>query len=244
MDALICEDGSYLQQGTAGIQTLMFLQKAFGRNCNGGGDWNGNGVIDRPYQLQGQQCLLFYLGGIPVRSQDGTIGFSGFSQNPANPAAPAVAGERRRGPYFQFATSRIALDSRYMAPSSDFPVYQDPYKVKGKNTVYAYFSAQGRNNWYSVSDCAAIAAQPYYQGISAMGAQYLNSSTFQIICAGEDGVFGGETRGPVPGAVFWQPLSGQIAGYGGGIPILNAKKQPSGNNDQTNFARGLLMAGQ
>jgi len=242
---LICEDGNYLDKGAAGLQAYTFFQKTFGRNCSGAGDWNGNGTIDPPYLLQGHQCLLFYLGGIPIYTTDGngggTIGFSGFSQNKANPAAPATPGARRYGPYYQFATSRLKLPPASPGGAS-FPIYYDPYQVKGKMAAYAYFSSQGRTNWYTPSDCAAIGAQPYYQGMANNTPQYVNPRGYQIICAGADGTFGGQINGPAPGAVSWQPLSGQIAADG--TPVRNASGQPSGNDDQTNFTGSLLGFGQ
>ena len=30
-------------------------------------DFNGNGVLDPPYILQGDECLVFFLGGVPFQ---------------------------------------------------------------------------------------------------------------------------------------------------------------------------------
>jgi hypothetical protein len=45
-------------------------------------DWNGNGVIDAPYTLQGQQCLVLWTGGIPTYSEFSTAAAS-FAQSGA-----------------------------------------------------------------------------------------------------------------------------------------------------------------
>ena len=47
-------------------------------------DFNGNGVVDGPYILQGHECLVFFLGGIPFQTASG-YGMTGFGKDPTNP---------------------------------------------------------------------------------------------------------------------------------------------------------------
>src|SRR5207247_2502159 len=47
-------------------------------------DWNGNGNADGPVILEGDQCLVFFLGGIPI--QGTPAGVLGFSTDPRDPS--------------------------------------------------------------------------------------------------------------------------------------------------------------
>ena len=78
-------------------------------------DFNGNGVFDQtPYILHGHECLVFFLGGIPLPSQlpngqgpvpvSSSFGMSGFGSDPNNPF-----------------TNNIAVDPRY--PNNTNPMY-------------------------------------------------------------------------------------------------------------------------
>jgi hypothetical protein len=56
---------------------------------------SGNNFNDKPILLEGQQCLVFYLGGMPQASTAGTsFRLIGFSPNPLDPTAAPVAGEK------------------------------------------------------------------------------------------------------------------------------------------------------
>lgn len=75
-------------------------------------DWDGNGRYTGPCVLEGDQCLAFFLGGIPAPLNPPTIypispaptaqqiftqtfTATGFSQNPYNPSLPRAQGEVR-----------------------------------------------------------------------------------------------------------------------------------------------------
>ncbi len=236
--------------------TLPFLQKMFGKNFAYNPatpgvpvpiDWNGNGVIDGPpngWSLQGHQCLVFYLGGIP-----NTAGVAsglppspqGFSTNPANPAL-ITPGSKTKGPYFQFVSSRLVP----VAASGGFFYYQDPWQAKPVPMPYVYFSSNGNNNGYgSVDingfvylDCNTVTftdalglhfAMPYSTGPGT----YTYSNTFQIISAGKDGKFGYTPGLPPPplalNSNLWSPVSGAVG---------------TGADDQANFSSTLLGVGQ
>jgi prepilin-type N-terminal cleavage/methylation domain-containing protein len=208
--------------------SAAFLQKVFGKNLGAQGpvDWNGDGVLNGPWTLEGEQCLVFYLGGIPTTPGLGGFSPQGFSTNNMNPAMP---GGKRKGPYYTFQVARLVPLTSYNPAASPFPVYLDPWQVKIGPKPYAYFSSNGINNGYTGADCVSIGAAPYFITGTT---QFTNPNTYQIISAGKDGVFG--TAG-------WIPASG--------VPPVppsnpNAAGQPAGADDQANFSSTLLGQGQ
>ncbi len=209
-------------------RSAAFLTKVFGKNL-GPTDWNGDGSIAPPnvtWPLQGQHCLVFYLGGIPSAA-----GPQGFSTNNMNTALP---GGKRKGPYFSFQTPRLLPDTTL----GGFFVYLDPWQVKiSANGVgprpYVYFSSCGINNGYNSTDCIGVTftdtsgthyALPYATGIGT----YTNSNTYQILSAGRDGKFG-YTPGSNPPTNIWSPAGGATG---------------TGADDQANFSSTLLGMGQ
>lgn len=214
-----------------------YLTRVFGRNLGaitpsnptGGVDWNGDGTTSGIWTLQGQNCLTFFLGGIPNTAAVASglpPAPQGFSTNNMN---PGQAGGKRNGPYFTFVTSRLVP----VVAIGGFYYYQDPWQVKvSTNGIgpmpYVYFSSYGINNGYSITDCASVtsvagtSALPYWTaGTGASGSTtFTYSNTFQIISAGKNGVFGGG---------LWIPASGAVG---------------AGADDQANFSGSLLGAGQ
>jgi competence protein ComGC len=245
------ETGFYNLGNPVELNTVQFLKRWLGQSFNVTAkiDWNGNGFVGDSLVLYGQQCLVFYLGGVPTYSAPGVIsGMSGFSPNavvsPTNiygPATPAVAGSRRKGPYFNFVPSRLTLFlDNPPAPTVPilFPAYHDPWQVKNppargfphpNGTPYAYFSTQGKINGYSPLDCASFAF-PYYEANAAGGlANYTYNNRYQIISAGKDGVFGGQYGTNTALGFAWVSSSGATF---------------YGDDDQANFSTGLLGTGQ
>lgn len=216
---LVLYETNPLQGPSAG-----FLQKAFGKNLGSFVDWNGDGQANGPWTLEGEQCLVFYVGGIG--------GTQGFSYNPTNPAAPG--GSKRHGPYFTFQTNRLVpLNPTINATASPFPVYMDAWQVKNRpyglkpghpqGWPYAYFSSNGYNNTGytqgalgALKDCQSIGATPYFTTTG----QYINPNTYQIISAGKDGQFG----------------TGNMA--------TASSERPGGYDDQSSFSSTILGAGQ
>jgi len=184
-----------------------FLQKMFGKNL-GATDWNGDGTIGGTWTLEGEQCLVFYLGG---------IGNRGFSFSKISPTP--VTGQKTRGPYFTFKTSRLVpLTAINPSAPSAFLVYIDAWQTKNNSKPYAYFSSSGINNAYG-AHCPSITASPYNDGAG----HFANSNTYQIVSAGKDGNFA--TNG------VWAPSGG------------TAKTNP-GYDDQANFSSTVLGVGQ
>jgi general secretion pathway protein G len=90
--------------------------------------------------LEGEQCLVFFLGGIPQVNPDGSFTPTGFSTNPSN---PAQAGGDRIPPFFGgFKSNRLV---QWPGTAPGFPSYIDGY---GK-TPYAYFSSYKTANGYN-----------------------------------------------------------------------------------------------
>jgi prepilin-type N-terminal cleavage/methylation domain-containing protein len=181
--------------------------------------------------LEGDQCLVFFLGGIQVTNPNGSMGFSTDDANPDQPG-----GDRRS--YYEFKSPRLIIAHT----NSAFFSYADAY---GKNVPYAYFSAYGKDNGYNPyvvllksSDCATLKVWPYAEGVlnSSNGPvyRYLKHNTYQVICAGADGQFG-------PGTDLTSPIPPGPYFYTSGT-VNNIPK--AGIDDQANFAPGMLSAGQ
>jgi hypothetical protein len=105
------------------------------------------------FELEGEQCLVFFLGGIPQPNPDGiTFTATGFSTNPSNPAQP---GGERNPPFFEFRSDRLihwtppGQPDGFVGTAPGFPSYLDGY---GK-TPYAYFSSyrtsESQSNGYN-----------------------------------------------------------------------------------------------
>jgi type II secretory pathway pseudopilin PulG len=175
----------------------------------------GNAINPGEANLEGDQCLVFFLGGIqPLYVPGSTVlatpaTVTGFSTNQSN---PAQVGGDRVPPFFEFKSNRLVSQSQWAFNTqggntllmSDFYSYLDGY---GK-FPYAYFSsyktANGYNRYFSmvqtapwaitgISDCQSLGVWPYAQSGVYPAAQpltmpspvYLNSQTFQLISAGK-----------------------------------------------------------
>jgi general secretion pathway protein G len=110
-------------------------------------DFNGNGVFDGTYMIQGDECLTFFLGGIPVLTTANganTFGMTGFDKNPPNPFTNSIVGNTMYGanrypPLFEFKNDRLADLSSNL---NNIPSY---YDTLGTNKPYVYFSSYGGN---------------------------------------------------------------------------------------------------
>jgi hypothetical protein len=168
-------------------------------------NWGGpSGEIE----LQGQECLVFFLGGIPTRSP--SAGCTGFSTNPRNPTFPG--GDRIS--FFDFKANRLVDPDAAEPTANGFFSYKDAYE----KTPYAYFSSYKTGNRYnryfagvgSISECARLTdiGNPRnqvwpYAYVFGPTPRYLQPDTFQIISAGPDGLFG---RGSMPpNGDLWNP---------------------------------------
>jgi prepilin-type N-terminal cleavage/methylation domain-containing protein len=204
------EDGRYDRAGPNRAlypQTITLLQKMFGRGFNTAGryDWNGSGTLEGgELVLEGQHCLVFFLGGIPT-PPGGTDGCTGFGTDKANPTAP---GGTRHGPYYEFKANRLRRDA------NGFFIYLDPWRKQ----PYAYFSATKAGNDYT-RDCPTLRVVPYFD----LSRRFLNPNGNQILSAGPDKVFG-------PGGM-WDPAAG-YAGGDGADDLSNFSQSPLGVRQQ------------
>ncbi len=171
-------------------------------------DWSG-GRGGLPTTLEGDQCLVFFLGGIPATgSVNACLGFN------ANQRAPtAASGERIK--FFEFKPDRLIL-----AHSNQF----FSYKNEHGNRPYAYFSSYKTDNGYNLfglpgaatvtSDCATLGVWPYAEAwVANTPPRYVNSKSYQILSAGADGSFGPGTSSTTN---LWNLASGGNAASGGG----------------------------
>ncbi|MGC8642790.1 MAG: type II secretion system protein [Isosphaeraceae bacterium] len=151
-------------------------------------DFNGNGnavVNGHPerYVLQGHECLVFFLGGIPQQTATG-FGMTGFGKDPTNPFTNSVIGNvgysgNRYAPFFEFANNRLAIDSsspyaNVTGMLSGIPGYFDTTGntlASGAINFYAYFSAYGSNN-YDPNDVNFLTEADAY-GVSPIGLQFM-----------------------------------------------------------------------
>jgi prepilin-type N-terminal cleavage/methylation domain-containing protein len=156
-------------------------------------NWNGDGKPNkRTFKLEGQQCLVFYLGGIPYPGQP----LKGFANDGANPANPNTSA--RIGPFYTFETSRL------VANADGFYSYNDPY-----GTPYAFFAARASNVYDQAAgsgrgtDCPSLGVGPYYANPGTK--EWANKDTFQIVSAGKDKAFG-------QGGAVWSAQNGSTDG--------------------------------
>jgi hypothetical protein len=173
------------------------------------------------YVLSGEQCLVFFLGGI---QQGGAC--RGFSANASNPTiynAATASGSRKQ--LFDFPSARLA-------PGVGGPlVYLD---AMGTAPI-AYFSSYAVDNGYmryGSSDCfnipagypavAPLGIAPYYDPTTNV---YYHKNGYQIISAGVDKTFGAGGG--------WDAKSGMPYALGGNV----------GFDDIANFHDRVLGAG-
>jgi general secretion pathway protein G len=197
----------------------------------------GMGPATPPVTLEGDQCLVFFLGG-QQGTQNNVNGILGFSTTPTNPCDLGTG----IGPFYEFKPARL-----FARPNGAF-AYNDPY-----GNPYAYFSSyktrNGYNRYFSAlanSDCATAGVWPYADPTSPgpfPNMHYLNPSTFQIISAGPPNPFGQSQFGqgtnptaiPVP-----SPTWSAGNGLASGCACLQNTTTVVGQNNMSNFYDLLL----
>jgi hypothetical protein len=187
-------------------------------------NWDNNGMKGGPIILEGDQCLVFFLGGIPSAPDKSPtcLGFSAIGRKPADTSSLS-----RIGPFYDFEPDRLVS----LHPDNRFFSYLDAHRKQ----PYAYFSSNntrnGYNKWFRprknpASDCSRLGVWPYAQALGRTP-DYLNPSGFQIISAGADGKFGPGTDFTRESPFTWTPAT--------------ADRTPAnGKDDQNNFFRRLL----
>jgi prepilin-type N-terminal cleavage/methylation domain-containing protein len=162
-------------------------------------DWNGDNINEPgPVLLEGDQCLVFFLGGIPINPTIGVpwtegipgAGTQGFGTNPANPSM-GLGGVTKR--YFEFQSNRLIKNANPAGTTSGFYSYADPF-----GTPYAFFSSNGTKNGYTSGgggDCPTLMAAfnvapanaPFFSPYKDSSGAFIQPTGFQIVCAGAKG---------------------------------------------------------
>jgi hypothetical protein len=209
----LSETGNYPerdQPGTLDADSVAFLTRMWPRLRLGPGaeiDWNHDGRIEGDWTLEGDECLVFFLGGVQTQGE-GNNDCCGFAADPDNPMWPPESGKPRVGPFFEFRAHRLRdLHGR------GFFSYLDAF---GKQP-YAYFSAFSYDR-YGGTDCSALGVWPYAESLRPRP-RFWNTNSCQIICAGPDGRFG---PGTTDASRVWTPANA------GTVP-------PDGRDDLSNF---------
>lgn len=194
----LSEIGNYLQRdqpNTLDFDSVHYLYKLWPKLDLASGsriDWNGDGQCEGDWVLESDECLVFFIGGLPSHTED-TAEYLGFPDNSHDPTA---RGGKRRGPYYAFSSYRLRdLHGR------GFFSYLDPHR---RGQPYAYFSSYGELNGYNRygdTDCLSLRVWPYAE-IFDKTPHFLNADSCQIISAGRDGQFGPGTDSP---SHAWSP---------------------------------------
>lgn len=111
----------------------------------GGYDFNGDGSIGGVHVLDGAECLVFFLGGLPGKVGSGQMTVTGFSQNPANPAIAESKpmGANRSSPMYDFRGGRLVDNypkNNAGASGNGFPEYLDGL-TSAEAQPFVYFSS-------------------------------------------------------------------------------------------------------
>lgn len=192
--------------------------------------------------LDGNQALLFFLGGISPPTQNGSNpnGFTnswqgnrtGFLNNPSNPfnrnaagnlCGGNLSGETAKGPFYTFNPKRIDANGHY---HDHHWLKDDPNSLN--SNIYYYFSSKEGNDYHYFRLYSSLiptydANTGGYGGMHPFvgpDGKYLNPSTCQIISSGRD----------------------HIGGPGGTYPsgFYADSNAPGGGDDQANFKNNLL----
>jgi general secretion pathway protein G len=109
-------------------------------------DFNGNDNLDaNPILLEGPECLVFFLGGIPQPTGTG-FGMAGFGKNPQNPFQAVSVTTNRSPSLFEFRAERLIDDDL-----DGIPGYIDSLATGNEGRYFAYFSSYG-NGGYDPND--------------------------------------------------------------------------------------------
>ncbi|MBI3865829.1 MAG: hypothetical protein HY290_28480 [Planctomycetia bacterium] len=146
-------------------------------------DFNSNGKVDDELDLDGAECLVFFLGGI---SDHGSP--IGFGRDPKNPFS---RGEKREGPFFELTDKSRLIDR----DRDGFPELIDT--LDGQVNPYLYFSAYDGAGYSFHIDCETAdngAFEPYYMAgnprLDRKQVKWYKPLSMQIISPGKDGKYG------------------------------------------------------
>jgi hypothetical protein len=142
-------------------------------------DFNSNGKVEDELDLDGSECLVFFLGGMTRRNLP-----CGFDRDPHNPFG---AGANRIGPFFEFTDINRLIDR----DGDGFLEWID--SIPGQTSPFLYFSSyDGAGYNFSVDRETADNGtfQPYYRDGDPLkdrkNVNWYKLSSCQIISPGYD----------------------------------------------------------
>ncbi|HKM56453.1 MAG TPA: type II secretion system protein [Isosphaeraceae bacterium] len=236
-------DITYAQLGQRSIAAMrkFFPRVTFnlGTATNNWYDFNGDGLqyigstnVAQWYILSGHECLVFFLGGVPMQTATG-YGMTGFGKDPTNPFTNNIVGNagysaNRQPPFFEFNASRLAVDlTNPTLPG--IPGYLDSLGNtlgNGMTNFYAYFSAYG-NNGYDPNDVNFAESDVNGNGPIGLGYHVAVPVTGGCISAGPNPYTSSFTTPTTGLPTFLNPQSFQIISSGiDGLYGVGGQYQP------------------
>ena len=189
---------SYPDTAAAGEPNANSFEAAYLQQVFGGG--SGLNLLDLGYRdasgqpnlkvdLDANQTLTFFLCGFPEFDAEGNAVFTGFSSHPNQPFTRRLStDEARRGPVL----AEMGGSRKYLIdPTNKFArlidAYGNPfaYFAAYNGMANKYYGGYGNDKLVNEKGQAMGAVKPYNSG-----AQFEHPSGFQIISAGQDGLFG------------------------------------------------------
>lgn len=219
-----------------------FLKKKYPRwNPTGLIDWSGAGMANYVGQeLNGNQSMIFFLGGPVPFGEPGPRGWAHDAPMPASTSATS------KMMYLDVSANKLSASSMTFGYPSNMPVYLDPFGVP-----YVYWGSNAVGNKYNVTATSPLqllsftATHPNWPGgfnqlmtpYMESSNKYVNEGTCQIISAGENG----PRKPPTP----LQAIPRNNVGFGGGSiwspETGNYTSGADGADDMANFNNGLML---
>ncbi|HUG17719.1 MAG TPA: prepilin-type N-terminal cleavage/methylation domain-containing protein [Planctomycetaceae bacterium] len=199
-------------------------------------DFNQDTSFSGFWDLEGDQCLVFFLGGV----WDGDK-FAGFSADQRNPFKLSSSGTTTIGPFMDFDAARVVTSAQvtYTAPLVNFPVYVDPLPAQIRPYMYA---SSNEGLGYDSNDVSTPASNNsfsiYFLKQKAAAADpdpaAWKPETFQIISPGADGEFGA-------GGPYMPDQTNPLPTLVVGDTIPPAPDRKAERDNITNFSDGVLV---
>jgi prepilin-type N-terminal cleavage/methylation domain-containing protein len=208
-----------------GQDSLNILTKIWPKLDVTKANWAGGNPVTYPVILEGDQCLVFFLGGLQSLNPPGCLGFTDSVTNPV-----AIPSTSNKVSFYNFVNARLYQRN----PNVPFLSYKDAYGVQ----PFAYFAARGKNYYGNERACQSLGVSPYYT-LKKTGTftitQYINPDSFQIISAGRDKAFG-KAVGPAGANIMPFNIAPGQGSWDSNTPSVD----PSGRDDQSNFSGAQL----
>jgi general secretion pathway protein G len=227
-------------------------------------DWNGDNVQNGPWYLQADECLVFFLGGLPTgqaADPQNPAGSTGFGKVPQWPSQRPVAGASRDGPFFDMPSDRLV--------DRDNDGFWEllPFRKPSLEGAYVYFSSYDGTGYRP--DDLNLANEPAPNGSATptqdfgvtwqLGNTYpspprSSSTPYYISSPGPNpytiGVPYSTTAGWVPryhkpdGFQIISPGTGAGYGHGGQFPLADGLDNRDDDDNLTNLSGSPLQDGK